>query len=37
MGGRISEEALTAQHMKTDELDCLSLPEAGAECVPRDH
>lgn len=37
MRSRISEEALTAQHMKTDELDCPSLPEAGAGIVPRYH
>lgn len=30
----ISEEALTARHMKTDELDCPSFPEAGAGIVP---
>lgn len=37
MRSRISEEALTAQHMKTDELDCPSLPEAGAGTVPHYH
>lgn len=37
MRSRISEEALTAQHMKTDELDCPLFPAAGAGIVPHSH